>query len=60
MMIRLKKTCNFKEAGCNLAIRLDCLEAHKIECIYNPNILIECEKGCELFYERQYVDVKAF
>jgi hypothetical protein len=57
-MYRLELTCNFKENGCTKIIKLEQLETHLNECIYQPNKIIQCPNGCEKIIERNEIKVR--
>ena len=48
LLARLKISCDNKEFGCTVVVRLDCLRTHLDECQYNPKRPVACEKGCGL------------
>lgn len=48
LLARLKISCENKEFGCTVVVRLDCLRTHLDECQYNPKRPVACEKGCGL------------
>lgn len=54
---RLEISCDYKEFGCNQIVKLDALDAHLNECIYQSNKVIQCPKGCETLLERSQFSV---
>ena len=48
LLSRLKISCDNKEFGCTVVVRLDRLRAHLDECQYNPKRPVACDKGCGL------------
>lgn len=48
LLSRLKISCENKEFGCTVVVRLDTLVSHHNECQYNPKRPVPCERGCGL------------
>ena len=46
LLSRLKITCDNKEFGCTVIVKLDSLSSHMDECQYNPKRPVACDKGC--------------
>lgn len=55
LLAELELTCNFKENGCTKIIKLEQLESHLNECLYQPNKIIQCPNGCEKIIERNEI-----
>ncbi len=48
LLARLRITCDNKDFGCGVVVKLDSLQSHLIECQYNPKQPVACERGCGL------------
>ena len=42
---RLEIECENAEHGCQLRVKLDCLEQHVLECEFSPKKAVACEHG---------------
>jgi len=48
LLSRLTINCTNAEFGCNIYVKLDCLNQHLGDCEHNPKKPVDCEQGCGL------------